>query len=316
MFNSFKLGGGGSANNDANVNGSNANLDPDLMDSNSTMNEAEDEMTTGADVADIAKISVKVPPFWAECPEIWFAQIEAQFANSRITGDKAKFNTVVAAVESNVLQQVSDAILNPPLRNKYDNLKQTIIQRYTQSDHKKLSKLLSNMSLGDKQPSHFLNELKHLGGDRLQEDVLKTIWLNAMPPNMQQILTANTEAPLSTLATIADRVADLNISPGICAVKTNSNAIADTAESELVKAVNALSKKLDNMAFHPDRSRSPQRNRGRSQSRGRSGSRPRRDATPADRQESGLCWYHYYFGRLARKCRQPCKWNQTVSGDQ
>lgn len=42
------------------------------------------------------KLSVKIPLFWYEDPEVWFAQIEAQFAVTRFTGDNAKFNIVVS----------------------------------------------------------------------------------------------------------------------------------------------------------------------------------------------------------------------------
>lgn len=65
----------------------------------------------------IAPINIKVPPFWRANPRIWFCQIEAQFANSRVSSDSTKYNTVVASLEGIILAQVSDIILNPPNTN-------------------------------------------------------------------------------------------------------------------------------------------------------------------------------------------------------
>lgn len=33
------------------------------------------------------KFSVKMPPFWTDKPEMWFCQVEAQFAISGVTVD-------------------------------------------------------------------------------------------------------------------------------------------------------------------------------------------------------------------------------------
>ena len=85
-------------------------------------------------------MSVKVPPFWPE-PPFWFVQVEAQFNISGINSDTSRFNTVVAAIESGVLAQISDAILNSPERDKYTNLKSCIIERYCDSEQKKYSEI-------------------------------------------------------------------------------------------------------------------------------------------------------------------------------
>lgn len=86
----------------------------------------------------IQKIGIKVPPFWHDCPEIWFAQIEAQFSVGKITSDNAKFNTIVASIESKILCQVSDAVLNPPNSDKYNNIKK--------NDHQPLLRLCTKQN--------------------------------------------------------------------------------------------------------------------------------------------------------------------------
>lgn len=78
----------------------------------------------------INRVSVKVPPFWDENPEIWFAQVEAQFANAGVIADLSRFNTVVAAIETKILTQITDAVLQPPETDKYLNLKTVLLERY------------------------------------------------------------------------------------------------------------------------------------------------------------------------------------------
>ncbi|GFQ70703.1 hypothetical protein TNCT_479841 [Trichonephila clavata] len=42
------------------------------------------------------KVSVEIPPFWEEKPEIWFFQVEAQFSIANINQEENKFNYLVA----------------------------------------------------------------------------------------------------------------------------------------------------------------------------------------------------------------------------
>ena len=136
---------------------------------------------------EISRVTLKVPPFWYESPEIWFAQIESQFTITQTTTDITRFNTVVASIEAKILTQVSDAVLNPPETNKYANLKAEILKAFADTEHKKISKLLSNLALGDKKPSHLLNEMRRLGGSMITEDFLKRLWLNYLPTHARAI---------------------------------------------------------------------------------------------------------------------------------
>ncbi|XP_055916310.1 uncharacterized protein LOC129949093 [Eupeodes corollae] len=141
---------------------------------------------TNAEIA--SNIAIRIPPFWHEKPQIWFAQIEAQFQSRKITGDSSKFNAIIGAIESQVLTQVSDAVLNPPRDNKYENLKTQIIERFEDSEQRKIKKLLSEVDLGDKRPSQLLNELRELGGNQINAEFLKSLWLQRLPPQVRAIL--------------------------------------------------------------------------------------------------------------------------------
>lgn len=41
---------------------------------------------------EVNTVSIKIPPFWAEKPEILFNQVEAQHSISNIISEKTKFN--------------------------------------------------------------------------------------------------------------------------------------------------------------------------------------------------------------------------------
>lgn len=165
------------------------------MDGASTSNQStpavSDNSTQRENNTIVNRVSVKVPPFWPEQPEIWFAQVEAQFGIARINSDNSKFNTVVAAIESGVLAQVSDAILNPPEDGKYNHLKACIIERYCDSEQKKIQKLISDIDLGDKRPTQLLNELRGLAKGKINDDFLKTLWLQRLPAQTRAILQAS-----------------------------------------------------------------------------------------------------------------------------
>ncbi|GBN59749.1 hypothetical protein AVEN_217762-1 [Araneus ventricosus] len=76
-----------------------------------------------SDDAAIAHVGVKLPPFWKANPAFWFVQLEAQLALAGITVDDTKFNHVISAVDSEILNSVSDIILRPPDIDKYTTLK-------------------------------------------------------------------------------------------------------------------------------------------------------------------------------------------------
>lgn len=43
----------------------------------------------------INRIGVRIPPFWPEEPELWFAQLKGQLALAQITDDDIKFAHVL-----------------------------------------------------------------------------------------------------------------------------------------------------------------------------------------------------------------------------
>ena len=70
-------------------------------------------MAINEETQNINRVSCKIPPLWKNNIQIWFVQVEANFATSQITNYLTKYNTVVS-IDADSLVLVFDSILNPP----------------------------------------------------------------------------------------------------------------------------------------------------------------------------------------------------------
>ncbi|XP_067119141.1 uncharacterized protein [Centruroides vittatus] len=153
----------------------------------------------------LARVAVKVPPFWKPDPRIWFLQIEAQFRNARISSDQTNFDTVVSCIDAEILTQVSDILLNLPSSGKYELIKERLISAFADSEIQRTKKLLTDMELGDRKPAQLLCEMRNLADKKIGENFLKTLWLQRLPINMRSIQSVSSDE-LSKLAAMADQI--------------------------------------------------------------------------------------------------------------
>lgn len=246
--------------------------------------------------AAVNRVSVKVPPFWKDNATIWFKQIESQFINAGINSDTTKYHTVVGNIETEVLSQVSDIIVSPPTSHAYDALKKRLIEVFSESEERKLKKLLQDIDLGDKRPSVLLRQMKDLAGERIASQLLQSLWLQRLPSQMQAILAAS-EDDLPKLAIMADKIADVTLpeihSSELKMKMNDSDLRSSNTFEDLQKQILDLSQKVDRLFTLHSRGRSPFRSNSRNSSRHRS--------PPCD-----ICWYHLKFREKATKCNAPC----------
>lgn len=255
--------------------------------------------------ANITRVAVKPPPFWKPNPTLWFAQLEAQFSIAGITADSTKFYHVISAVESDILNSVSDLILKPPAEKKYEALKQRLIDLHSESQESKIRTLLQGLELGDQRPSQLLTRMRALAGETVGEPLLKSLWLSRLPPHTQSILAALNET-LPQLAGIADKISGITSTPSINFATAQTPRQSDSLEqqvAELIQQVNKLTTTMQRRERSKDRENNF-RNSGerRSSSRGRYF---RQYKEP----DNGLCFYHTNFGSRAKKCASPCSFH-------
>ena len=62
----------------------------------------------------LTTVSVELPSFWTNSPEVWFIQAEAQFEKRRITASHTKFTHCVAALPQDVAFRLLDLVRAPP----------------------------------------------------------------------------------------------------------------------------------------------------------------------------------------------------------
>jgi hypothetical protein len=64
---------------------------------------------------EVAKVAVRLPPFWPERTDIWFSQADAQFSLAGITSEITKFHYIVSQLDQRYAEEVDDLITSPPL---------------------------------------------------------------------------------------------------------------------------------------------------------------------------------------------------------
>ena len=104
----------------------------------------------------VSAVSIKLPPFWPADPQVWFAQLEAQFQTHSITSLKTCFNYVITSLAPEFAVKVRDLLIRPPADNPYNTLKAELIKRTAASEQCKLQQLISREELGDRKPTQLL----------------------------------------------------------------------------------------------------------------------------------------------------------------
>lgn len=247
----------------------------------------------------ISRVAVKAPPFWDSDAELWFNMLESQFYISAIKDELTKFHIVIASLDAKILSCCRDLVHSVPRENAYSILKSRILEYFAKSEHSKLNLLLHDLTLGDKKPSQLLNEMQALAGSSFSDEILRTLWLQRLPNNMQQILSACKDS-LKDLAIIADKINEVS---SCTTVVSGVNDVISTSNIETLRA-EISSLRLEVQRLTRNQSRSTRNTRSKSCSRNRSLSR--------DKLKHGrLCWYHRIFASRAQKCIAPCQWKEN-----
>ncbi|XP_029679082.1 uncharacterized protein LOC115245109 [Formica exsecta] len=230
----------------------------------------------------VNRIAVRIPPFWPDEPELWFAQLEGQLTLSGVTDDGIKFAQVLSRMEPKQAREVKDIITHPPTHQKYETIKRALIQRLSVSHEQRI---------------------RTLAGTTVPDDLLRTLWLGRLPTQMQAILATRTQDKLEDVAEQADRIHEVGSRSMILATTTPQKATPPAWEAQieaLRQQVATLTTGMTDLAQSMTKDKNRNRSRGRQRERSRSRAR---DRTP---RQDGICFYHRRFGSKAEKCTKPC----------
>ncbi|XP_037303151.1 uncharacterized protein LOC119193615 [Manduca sexta] len=237
----------------------------------------------------------------------WFAQFEAVVANQKLA-DESRYNLVVAKLNREQVEEVSDIVLAPPDTKKYEALKNRLLIVYEESEVRQVQKLLKELELGDQKLSQLLRRMRDLARNKFGDETLSMLWMGHLPAAIQAFLTVSELKDLKKLATMADKVVETTRFAEIQEVSCSRNSLPATQPS-LVEQIAQLTQRLSQLETSNSRNRSFSRNgykkfrRPASRSHDRTGHVNRRNP-------NWLCFFHFRYKGKASKCIQPCAWQK------
>lgn len=134
-------------------------------------------------------------------------------------------------------------------------------------------------------PSDLLNKMQDLSCNKVGDDLLKILWLQRLPNNIQSVLACSSD-PLETLSTMADKIFATSNNTSIQGIAKTNSDLTD-AIYKIEDKINALNKKID-MSRPRIKSKSPHRFQTYS-------------------SVNDICWYHKTYKHKAKtQCDPPC----------
>ena len=149
-------------------------------------------------------VTLKLPTFWTSQPDVWFAQVEAQFTLRGIAADDTKYYYVLAALDQSTATRLLDLINNPPAHDKYKALKDRLIDTFGLNQRERASRLLHFRPLGDSKPSALMDEMLALLGDHPPCLLFEQLFLERLPEDIRIQLVDSKIADHRQLAKHAD----------------------------------------------------------------------------------------------------------------
>ncbi|XP_075990196.1 uncharacterized protein LOC142985839 [Anticarsia gemmatalis] len=249
-------------------------------------------------------LTARIPEFWKTSPKLWFIQEEAVLSPQKMS-DESKYELVITKLSKDVIEQVTEILINPPEKQKFETLKQRLISIYQESEDMQLKKLIGEMELGEQKSSQLLRKMQDLARGKVSNETLAVLWQNHLPSAVRGVLAVADSKELDTLASIADKVAEtLTPVQGIASIQNKPET--SNCEDRMIAEIQKLSDKLNEMNT---RTRGSWRRGNYKRFRSRSNSRNRgRGRTPD--HPNWLCHYHFRYRQRASKCIPPCNWKE------
>lgn len=286
--------------------------DPDVMDEalNTPLPEEDNAR------AEIAPIHFKPVPYWPRSPDSWFIALEAQFTVNRISSDATQFYLTLQSLDEKAIQACRDVITHPPAAGKYEALKHAVLSRLCESDDSRLSRVLYDLNLGDHKPSELFREMQNLSDGKIPLPILRKLWMQRLPVNIQAILMVSTEG-MDVITRLADKIDD-TLKPTACTAISTISPPQSIMSSDLT----ALKQEVNDMQAELAAIRKKEipgtdaRHGPRKLARENCPRHFSRQQTPRECAPKQICWYHKKFGKNANRCTSPCFYTENESGSE
>ena len=208
----------------------------------------------------------RIATFYASDVELWFNQIETQFALHQIEDDDERYSLTCAALSGEIASDVRDVLLQPFRSNKYDSLKAILIERRGLTTPERVNKVIFGEKIENDIPSRFLRRLQKTAGFGTKavvgKAVIRQAFIRHMPVSIRaHLATQPDSATLESLAVLADRALaaeeDVEESkPGVAEIKVEET-------TKLVGLLEDLSKRIKRLETVTTSERKRNKGRGR-----------------------------------------------------
>lgn len=101
----------------------------------------------------------KLPSFWPDQPQVWFAHVEAQFHLHRIIADDTMYFHVIGALPQDCVSRLLKYIRDPLTIAKCESLKALLLRTFGLRRRDSAAKILHMDSVGDWRPSTIMAKM-------------------------------------------------------------------------------------------------------------------------------------------------------------
>lgn len=241
----------------------------------------------------------QVMPFDRDDVPTWLQHFECVLRIHQVRAND-RYDYLMASLSKDALAPISLSLKNPPDTDQYDWLKNLLQEAHGKSTRERLRQLLEGEKIGDRRPSVFLNHLRSIAPDHIEDEIVKEVWWRELPSSTRAIMSTTTKATLNDYAKMADTIAsEIPVEHTIAKISTTEQRTTndDDDMQEVLRLLRLILRGIQTpLLVRPSRPET------------------RRDKTPAkratsvgpDKSDSTLCYYHETYGKEAKKCRDPC----------
>ncbi|XP_075744312.1 uncharacterized protein LOC142803092 [Rhipicephalus microplus] len=141
--------------------------------------------------------------------------------------EQREYHLVVSALSPAAAKEVSDLLSGLPSTTSYSTLKATLLEGTTASKRSRIVQVLSAKKLGDLRPSHLLCHMRQLMSGKTAttaENLLRELFLQRFPGNVQMVLATVSTLDLNSLASLENELLEV-ATPSVCKVTPSINRV-------------------------------------------------------------------------------------------